>query len=96
MNSTVQSSSVKGEEEPSASLQDLQQDNDVMNLIFSFIPGSYTTIGCVSKLFYRDYSTRGIHESADFKSADSLLRIGRMKRTTAEAVSSDIKLTEEY
>ncbi|GFH47636.1 hypothetical protein CTEN210_04111 [Chaetoceros tenuissimus] len=65
-----------------------------MNVIFSFIPGSYVTIGCVSKQFYSDYSTRGIHESAAFNSADSLLKIGKNRRTTVDAVSNDVKLTE--
>ncbi|GFH47596.1 hypothetical protein CTEN210_04071 [Chaetoceros tenuissimus] len=81
-------------EELSASFEDLQNENDVMNVIFSFIPGSYVTIGCVSKQFYSDYSTRGIHESAAFNSADSLLKIGKNRRTTADSVSNDIELTE--
>ncbi|GFH47639.1 hypothetical protein CTEN210_04114 [Chaetoceros tenuissimus] len=82
------------EEEPSASFQNIENENDVMNVIFSFIPGSYVTIAPVSKQFYSNYSTRGIHESAAFNSADSLLKIGRNRRTTVDAVSDDIKLTE--
>ncbi|GFH55038.1 predicted protein [Chaetoceros tenuissimus] len=79
-------------EEPSASLQDLP--NDVLKYCFSFIPGSYITVGPVSMNFYSNYSTLGIHESASFNSAETLLEIGKNRRTTADAVSSDIKLTE--
>ncbi|GFH44920.1 hypothetical protein CTEN210_01394 [Chaetoceros tenuissimus] len=73
-------------------LQDLP--NDVLKYCFSFIPGSYVTVGPVSKHFYSNYSTLGIHESASFNAADTLLQIGRNKRTTVGAVSSDLQLTE--
>lgn len=38
----------------------------------------------------------GIHESAAFNSTDSLLTIGKNKRTTADAVSNDVKKLTEY
>jgi len=75
-------------EERSATIADIQNENDIMNLIFSFIPGSYVTIAPLSKQFYSDYSTRGIHESAAFNSADSLLKIGRNKRTPYRMTSN--------
>ena len=79
-------------EELSTSLQDLP--NDVLKYCFSFIPGSYITVGPVSKHFYSNYSTLGIHESATLNSANILLQIRKNKRTTAGAVSSDLQLTE--
>ncbi|GFH47643.1 hypothetical protein CTEN210_04118 [Chaetoceros tenuissimus] len=79
-------------EVPSASISDLP--NDLLKHCFSFIPGSYVTVAPVSRQFFSNYSTRGMDDSTAMLSAASLLKIGRNKRTTVDAVSSDIKLTE--
>ncbi|GFH47630.1 hypothetical protein CTEN210_04105 [Chaetoceros tenuissimus] len=82
----------RGEEELSASISDLP--NDLLKHCFSFIPGSYITIAPVSRQFHRNYSTMDMDDSLTALSTDSLLKIGRNRRTTADAVSYDIKLTE--
>ncbi|GFH47638.1 hypothetical protein CTEN210_04113 [Chaetoceros tenuissimus] len=79
-------------EVPSASICDLP--NDLLKYCFAFIPGSYVTIAPVCKQFFGSYITLGIHESAAFSSPDVLLKVGRNRRTTADAVSNDVKLTE--
>ncbi|GFH48894.1 hypothetical protein CTEN210_05370 [Chaetoceros tenuissimus] len=79
-------------EVPSASISNLP--NDVLKHCFSFIPGSYVTVAPVSRQFFSNYSTVGICDSDSVNSADSLLKIGKNRRTTADAVASDIKLTE--
>ncbi|GFH47594.1 hypothetical protein CTEN210_04069 [Chaetoceros tenuissimus] len=81
-----------GEEKPSASISDLP--NDLLKHCFSFIPGSYVTVAPVSRQFFSNYSTMDMDDSAIMLSAGSLLKIGRNKRTTADAVSNDVKLTE--
>ncbi|GFH47631.1 hypothetical protein CTEN210_04106 [Chaetoceros tenuissimus] len=80
------------EEVPSATLKDLP--NDLLKHCLSFIPGSYVTIAPVSRQFFSNYVTLGIHESAALNSPDELLKVGKNKRTTGDAVSNDIKLTE--
>ncbi|GFH47644.1 hypothetical protein CTEN210_04119 [Chaetoceros tenuissimus] len=79
-------------EVPSASISDLP--NDLLKHCFSFIPGSYIMVAPVSRQFFSNYCTRGMDDSTAMLSAASLLKIGRNKRTTAESVSDDIKLTE--
>ena len=84
-------------EDPTASIGDLP--SDVLKHCFSFIPGSYVTVAPVSRHFFSNYVTLGIHESAAFNSADSILKMGRNRRTTVDsttvdAVSNDMKLTE--
>ncbi|GFH47595.1 hypothetical protein CTEN210_04070 [Chaetoceros tenuissimus] len=84
-------------EDPTASIGDLP--SDVLKHCFGFIPGSYVTVAPVSRHFFSNYVTLGIHESAAFNSADSILKMGRNRRTvvdsaTVEAVSNDMKLTE--
>lgn len=86
------SSSPSEEEMPSASISDLP--NDLLKYCFSFIPGCYVTVAPVSRQFFSNYSTLGIHESAAFNSPDVLLKVGRNKRTTVDAVSNDVNLTE--
>ncbi|GFH49923.1 hypothetical protein CTEN210_06399 [Chaetoceros tenuissimus] len=77
---------------PSASINDLP--NDILQHCFSFIPGQYVTVGPVSKQFYINYSLLGIQATSAFITADMLLNIGNNRRTTADAVASDLQLTE--
>ncbi|GFH47602.1 predicted protein [Chaetoceros tenuissimus] len=79
-------------EEPSASLKDLP--NDVLKHCFSFIPGSYIAVAPVCRQFYSNYCTMGMDDSDTVNSADALFQISRNKRTTADAVSNDVYLTE--
>ncbi|GFH47598.1 hypothetical protein CTEN210_04073 [Chaetoceros tenuissimus] len=79
-------------EKPLMSIIDLP--NDLLKHCFSFVPGSYITIAPVSKQFFQNYCTVGMDDSNTVNSADTLLKIGRNKRTTADAVSSDLYLTE--
>ncbi|GFH47646.1 hypothetical protein CTEN210_04121 [Chaetoceros tenuissimus] len=91
-NKRLRVSHTSGNEVAPASISDLP--NDLLKHCFSFIPGSYITIAPVSRHFFTNYCTVGIDDSIAVLSADSLLKIGRNKRTTADAVSDDIKLTE--
>ncbi|GFH47641.1 hypothetical protein CTEN210_04116 [Chaetoceros tenuissimus] len=80
------------EELPSASISDLP--NDLLKHCFSFIPGQYVTVAPVSRQFHRNYCTVGIDDSLTALTTDTLLKVGKNRRTTAESVSDDIKLTE--
>ncbi|GFH47592.1 hypothetical protein CTEN210_04067 [Chaetoceros tenuissimus] len=79
-------------EVPSASISDLP--NDLLKHCFSFIPGSYVNVAPVSRQFFSNYSTVGIDDSLTALSTDVLLKIGRNRRTTVDAVSNDAQLTE--
>ncbi|GFH47597.1 hypothetical protein CTEN210_04072 [Chaetoceros tenuissimus] len=81
-----------GFEASTVSISDLP--NDLLKHCFSFVPGSYITVAPVSKQFYRNYCTRGIDDSLTVLSTDILLKIGKNRRTTADAVSNDLQLTE--
>lgn len=76
-------------QETSASICDLPFD--LLKYCFSYISGSYITVAPVSRRFFSSYST---DDSDTVNSADTLLKIGKNKRTTADTVSSDLKLTE--
>jgi hypothetical protein len=88
----ARTSSDDTKEVPSASISDLP--NDLLKHCFSFIPGSYITVAQVSRQFFSNYSTVDIDDSLTVLSTDALLKIGRNKRTTADAVSNDVFLTE--
>lgn len=79
-------------EAPSASVSDLP--NDLLKQCFSFIPGQYITVAPVCRHFFSNYCTVGMGESETANSADALFQISRNKRTTADAVSNDVHLTE--
>ncbi|GFH47634.1 hypothetical protein CTEN210_04109 [Chaetoceros tenuissimus] len=88
----VSHTSDRGVEVPSASISDLP--NDLLKHCFNFIPDSYITIAPVSRQFHRNYCTRGMDDSLTALSTDVILQVGRNKRTTADAASNDVKLTE--
>ncbi|GFH47599.1 hypothetical protein CTEN210_04074 [Chaetoceros tenuissimus] len=88
----VASTSDGTKEVPCTSISDLP--NDLLKHCFSFIPGSYITVAPVSRQFFSNYSTVDIDDSLTVSSTDALLKIGRNKRTTADAVASDVFLTE--
>ncbi|GFH47645.1 hypothetical protein CTEN210_04120 [Chaetoceros tenuissimus] len=80
------------EEVSSASISNLP--NDLLKYCFSFIPGSYITVAPVSRQFHRNYCTQGMDDSLTVLSTDSILKIGKNRRTTVDAVSNDVNLTE--
>lgn len=85
-------SSNLSKEVPSASISDLP--NDLLKHCFSFVPDSNVTVAPVCRQFFRNYCTVGIDDSLTALSTNVLLKIGQNKRTTVDAVSNDIKLTE--
>ncbi|GFH47633.1 hypothetical protein CTEN210_04108 [Chaetoceros tenuissimus] len=88
----VSHTSDRGVEVPSASISDLP--NDLLKHCFSFIPGSYVIVAPVSRQFHKNYCTQGMDDSLTALSTDSILKIGRNRRTTVNAASNDVKLTE--
>lgn len=72
-------------QETSASISDLP--NYLLKHCFSFISGSYITVAPVSRRFFSSYATISIDDSDTVNSADTLLKIGKNKRTTADALS---------
>lgn len=87
-------SSNGSKEVPSASISDLP--NDLLKYCFSFIPGQYITVAPVCRHFFSNYCTVGMCDSDTVNSADSLLKIGKNKRTSADVVSDDVLLFEHY
>ncbi|GFH47593.1 hypothetical protein CTEN210_04068 [Chaetoceros tenuissimus] len=65
-------------------------------LVNSFIPGSYITVAPVSRQFFTKYCTVGIDDSDIVNSAETLLKIAKNKRTTADVVSDNVELFEHF